>query len=100
MKIILAFGEERGVRYRPKTRETKALPAPVGTAASVEVLPAIAIPAAGATTASWVRSDAGERPVTDGTSYAYAEARDHAGNAAAALATLGLGLDMTAAIAA
>jgi short subunit dehydrogenase-like uncharacterized protein len=42
----------------------------------------------------------GQRPVTDGTSYAYAEAQDHAGNAVAALATLGLGLDVTAAIAA
>jgi hypothetical protein len=40
----------------------------------------------------------GQRPVTDGTSYAYAEAQDHAGNAVAALATLGLGLDVTAAI--
>jgi short subunit dehydrogenase-like uncharacterized protein len=42
----------------------------------------------------------GQRPVTDGTSYAYAEAQDHAGNSVAALATLGLGLDVTAAIAA
>jgi short subunit dehydrogenase-like uncharacterized protein len=40
----------------------------------------------------------GQRPVTDGTSYAYAEAQDKDGNAVAALATLGLGLDVTAAI--
>jgi hypothetical protein len=40
----------------------------------------------------------GQRPVTDGTSYAYAEAQDNAGNAVAALATLGMGLDVTAAI--
>jgi short subunit dehydrogenase-like uncharacterized protein len=40
----------------------------------------------------------GQRPVTDGTSYAYAEAQDKDGNAVAALATLPLGLDVTAAI--
>jgi transcriptional regulator with XRE-family HTH domain len=40
MKIILAFGEERGIRYRPRT---KALPAPTRNA---PLLPAIPMPIA------------------------------------------------------
>jgi transcriptional regulator with XRE-family HTH domain len=56
MKIILAFGEERGIRYRPRT---KALPAP---AQSAPALPAVAVPLARSEEPIWTASVASERP--------------------------------------
>jgi DNA-binding XRE family transcriptional regulator len=63
MKIILAFGEERGVRYRPRA---KALPAPATAAGahppvSGPAVPALAVPVARPAAGTWSTSIAGER---------------------------------------
>ena len=58
LKIILAFGEERGVRYRPRA---KALPVPVATERAPAV-PAVVIPGARQAPGDWSTSIAGERP--------------------------------------
>jgi DNA-binding XRE family transcriptional regulator len=64
MKIILAFGEERGVRYRPRAQT---LPAPIARdathrEASGRGVPMLAVPVARPSSASWSTSMAGERP--------------------------------------
>ena len=56
VKIILAFGEQRGVRYRGKT---KALPGPV---LNPPMLPAVAVPIAQPIEPTWMPGPASERP--------------------------------------
>jgi DNA-binding XRE family transcriptional regulator len=58
LKIILAYGEERGVRYRPRA---KALPVPVATD-HLPAVPAVVIPGSRQAPGDWATSVAGERP--------------------------------------
>jgi DNA-binding XRE family transcriptional regulator len=63
MKIILAFGEERGVRYRPRAQT---LPAPLAPGAahreaSVGGVPMLAVPVTRPASGTWSTSMAGER---------------------------------------
>src|SRR6188508_470766 len=57
LKIILAFGEERGVRYRPRT---KALPVPVGD--RPPAVPAVVVSGPRPSTPGWSTSATGEHP--------------------------------------